>query len=355
VQRLRKLRWKSTRPIWTKGLARPISGSVFAPIAPRLAVLMSAALAVGCGHAGTKEPSGSTVFSEERSSTCARITIGRTSPYFVPLADPLTNAEDIAYLADFPAEARRTAGAAGLEPLLVALLRERAKGGEPTTRVLAMEIELWTRLATLARQLEAVSYEVGCAGGQIKEVLDDFKHRDQRRQFKLAMGSIIVAAISASAAGAVTLARPDDTRTPAIVGIGGGVATAVLGTLAVLNGESKIILSHDPNLLLPVFTGTDPDHLYPTFVFRMLTFADDRPRGSPRARLLEDWEHDFDYVGVDRGTAERLLYGSGGTYTPELAEARLQHLERLGSTLESMARDLELLTRFLVRTLFERP
>jgi hypothetical protein len=329
---------------------------VFEQHAPRLVPVMIGALVAGCAHGRETAPSKSTVFSNERSAMCARTSMDAASPYRMWLAEPVTAPEDTAYLADFPAEARRTAGAAGIEPLLVALMRERDRGGaEPTTRVLSIELALWTQLAALARQLEAVSYEVGCSADQIKEVLDDFKHRDQRRQFKLAMGSVIVAAVAASAGGAITLARPDDTRTPAIVSIGGGLATAVLGTLAVLSGDSKIVLSHDPNLLTPLWSGTDPDHLFPTFVFRMLTFPDDGPHGSPRARLLEDWKDDLEDSGVDPATAERLLTGHGGTYTPELAEARVQHLERLGSTLESFARDLELLTRFVVRKLSGPP
>jgi hypothetical protein len=335
----------------SKGRARRIGGEVFAPHAPRLVALMFGMLAVGCAHANTTPK-----FAEGRSVLCARVTMEGTSPYGMSLAEPLTNPEDAALLADFPPEVRRTARAADLEHLLVALLREREKGGsEPSPRLLSMELELAMRVAAFARQIEAVSFEVGCTASEIKEVLGDLQHRDQRRQFKLAVGSLIVTAVAASAAGAVSLARPDEARTPAIIGIAGGLVTAALGTLAVLRADSQIRLSHDPNLLAPVFTGADPDHLFPTFVFRMLTLPDLGPRGSPRARLLDDWNADFADVGVERAVAERLLYGSGGAYTPALAEARVQHLERLESTLESLARDLELLSRFVVQKLFGPP
>jgi hypothetical protein len=321
--------------------------------APRLAALMIASLAAGCAHERLKLFSKTVVFSDERSAECAGPAMGNMSPYRLPLSEPVTKPEDTAYLADVPPEVRRTAGAAGIEPLLVALLRLRDhERGEATPKRLSLELELGMRLAAFARQLEAVGFEVHCAAGQIQEQLTDLEHRDRHRQFKLAISSLIAGAVAASAAGAVTLARPDDARTPAIISIGGGLVTAGLGTLAVVNGDSKIVLAHDPNLLAPVFDGADPEHLFPTFVFRMLTYADRGPLGSPRARLLEGWNDDLDDVAVPRAEANRLLHGRGGAYTPELAEARLGHLERLESTLQSIARDLELLNRFIVRTLF---
>jgi hypothetical protein len=319
-----------------------------------IAVVAGALAAAGCAH--MKTSSSVVVFSDERSPHCARSTIGTMSPYRMPLAGPVTDPEDLAYLADFPAEARRSARAGGLEPMLVEILRDREKsGGAPSPRAVSMELELSMRLASFATQLEAVSFEVHCTATQLGEVLGELQHDDERQQFNLAMGSLIAGAIAASAAGAVALARPDDTRTPAVVSIAGGIVTAGLGAMALLRKDSRVMLSHDPNLLAPVFNGADPDHLFPTFVFRMLTLPDDGARGSPRARLLASWSTDLGDVGLPRDEAERLLSSSGGTYTTELVEARVHHLERLASTLQSIARDLELLHRFVVRKLFEPP
>src|SRR5262245_1753638 len=97
-------------------------------------------LALGCAHAsaGTRGDSHA-LAADELESHCARASMGKYGPYRMPLANPVTDPESMSYLADFPFEARRTARAAGLEPLLVAILREkRATGNEPSNRLLSL-------------------------------------------------------------------------------------------------------------------------------------------------------------------------------------------------------------------------
>jgi len=83
------------------------------------------------------------VIADEKDSHCARVDMGKSGPYRMPLAGPVEDPESMAYLADFPREDRRTAQAGGLEPLLVAILREKEKAGDaPTLPLLAMQQEL---------------------------------------------------------------------------------------------------------------------------------------------------------------------------------------------------------------------
>jgi hypothetical protein len=318
-------------------------------VRPLAALIMGALAASGCAHAGRVSPA----FASERSPRCARETMDRLSPYRMPLAGAVMNSDEAAYLADFPAGARRAARAAGLEPLLVTLLREHdAAGPRPSPRLMALELELSVRMTAFVTQVAAVAFEVKCTADEVRDVLVDLEEREHRGQFRLAIGSLLAGAVTASAAAALTIAREDDTRTPAIISLGGGVVTAALGVLSLERENPRVELAHDPNLLRPVFDGHDEDHLFPSFVFRMLMDPDDGPLGSPRARLLEAWKADLDEVHMERAAAERLLYGTGGVYTARLVEARTKQLERLQETLRSIARDLELLNRYLVRSLY---
>src|SRR5450432_4513238 len=130
-------------------MTRPRRPSRFSGRGEILAAFLFGLSATSCAHARAPgaAPEESMVVADEKDSHCARVGISKTGPYDMPLAGPVTDPESMAYLAGFPREARRTAQAGGLEPLLVALLRERERsGGAPTLALLAVQNELVTRL-----------------------------------------------------------------------------------------------------------------------------------------------------------------------------------------------------------------
>jgi hypothetical protein len=87
-------------------------------------------------------------------------------------------------------------------------------------------------------------------------------------------------------------------------------------------------------------------------VFRLLTLP--APAGlSPREQLLRSWQELIE-EGVpaeQRAEASALLYGQGGLYSQELLALRERMYDALETQLNALARDLELLDRFLVRQL----
>ena len=293
---------------------------------------------------------------DERESHCARPEMGRDGPYRMPLAGPVEDPESLAYLGGFPREARRTAQAAGLEPLLVALLREKERSGEePTPGLLAMRQELTMRLEAFETQLSGAAFEVHCTAGQVGDVLAELDHREHARQFGLAVASILVGAVTGVAAGAWALADSDSPGS-AIVGIAGSAATAGLGVVALGRQDPTVRLTHEHNLLAPIWEGADPNHLYSSFVFHMLTLPDGSEEGSPRASILHAWSQSLDEAGApSRSIAERTLYGAGGDYSAALLQARQEQFTRLEASLQAIARDLELLDRFVVNRIFSEP
>ncbi len=116
---------------------------------------------------------------------------------------------------------------------------------------------------------------------------------------------------------------------------------------------------HPRNRLTPVVArGADPDHLYPSFVFRMLTLPAAGGSRSPRDQLLETWNRKLDEElsdAAERAAAERLLLGDGGVYDDDLLTLRAEMFEGLESAVNGMTRDLELLNRALVRVLAPLP
>jgi hypothetical protein len=317
----------------------------------RVPALSLASMALGCVQTSTITPAEpAAVVSDETESQCARATMGNLGPYRMPLADPVTDPQDMDLLADFPWEARRTARAAGLEQLLVGILRENlAARDEPSTRLLSMEEELSLRLMAFETQLLAATFEVHCTAGHVQDVIDDLDEQERHRQFTLAIASLVAGGAAATASGVWTLADPENTRGPAAVSIGGGLTVAGLSIATLAHPDVHVRLIHQRNLLEPVWRGVDTEHLYPSFVFRMLLMAEGKDEPSPRAALTKKWISGLQKVaGPSHNIADRTMYGSGGDYSRALVEERKAQYDGLLSALQSIGRELELFNRYLV-------
>jgi hypothetical protein len=291
--------------------------------------------------------------SDERDSHCGRLDMSANEVYRMPLAGPVDDPESRGYLENSPSEARRTAQAAGLEPLLVAMIREeKTVGAELTPALIALREELTVRLVAIDAQLSAAVFEVHCTKGQIDDVLAELDHRELARQSTLAAASVILGALSGIAAGAWSLADPDSPWSD-IVGISGATLTAGVGALALYHPDLEVKLSHEHNLLEPIWRAEDPRHFYSTFLFRMLTLPDSSADGSPRATMVHAWVSQIEEANLPSPEiAERVLYGDGGIYSWPLVQVRQQNFAKLEETLQSIARDVELLERFVVRKVF---
>lgn len=279
------------------------------------------------------------------------------SPYRMPLPGAETDPALASYLDALPYQARRAALAAGLEPLLARLLAARARDlGQPSAEdrsmSLALELEVTLRLVAFNAQLSAAAFEAGCTADMIQKVLPEFTHKEQSRQLAITLGSLVIGAV-ASIAGGIWSLEDSGSRGPAVVGIAGGTATTVLGLAALTHGERVIRFAHARNRLTPLVRGSDPDHLYPSFVFRMLTYPDASDGKSPRDELLAAWQLRLDDAipPAQQASARERLLGDGGTYDEALLTVRADMFEGLESKIRGLARDLELLNRTLVRSL----
>jgi hypothetical protein len=307
---------------------------------------------VGCAVANLEGRGG-----RETDFPCARAVIDADSAYRMPLAGREEDPALVVYLAQIPPEARRTALAAGLEPLLARLLREKAvSGAEATPRLLAMEQEITLRMLAFHAQVTAAAFEAGCTSDVLFEVIAKQTSGDHSRQLGLAIASLIAGALATVGVVAWEL-RSEESVGPPVLAIGGGVSSAVLGGLALIQGDNKFVFRHPRNRLAPVWQGTDPDHLYPSFVFRMLTYPASSGRPAPRDVLLAEWQREIDdsLPSSKRSAAKALLLGEGGTYRGSLLALRAAIFESLESTLLGFSRDLELLNRALVAALTATP
>lgn len=242
-----------------------------------------------------------------------------------------------------PASIQRVAAAADIGAVLAALISDPNAG----PRSVELRLEIFTRLSSLEIQLSALLFEADCVGDQMEAVLDELARRQQAQEIGLAVASILVGAASGIGGGVYELRGRPPVGIP-VISIVGGVAAAGLGLGAFAPVRAPIVFRHPRNLLAPILAGEDPDHLYPDFVFRMLTTppADGGP--TPQQTLVEDWRTILDDAvpASRRALAQEVIYGDGGVYDGDLVSAREQMYDALESQLNSIERELELLYRF---------
>jgi hypothetical protein len=318
--------------------------------APRLALLLLLGLAAqACAASRAQESATARGRWEGRGRECVRAFLGRGSPYQELSIEPT----DDALLDPVPSEARRTARAAGLEPLIVSALRERRDtGSSASVAFLAAKQDLGLRLISLETQLAAVIFEAECTGELIEAMAFELDQQTQSRGLVYAVSSLVVGSVLATASGIWDLSG-DESPGPAVLALAGGVGSAALGAAAFVPREGSLHYEHRHNLLGPIVRNEDPEQLYPAFVFHMLTLPAPGADRSPRERLMAAWQEliDQDVPRSQRASVQTLLYGDGGTYSQDLLALRERMYDALESQLNALARDLELLDRFLVREL----
>lgn len=267
----------------------------------------------------------------------------------MPLAlreeDPSLAAE----LDQIPRQIRRTVLAAGLEPVLARMLRDRRTGEESERSILVRRQAIAMQLAALSAQLDASVYAADCLGDNAETVRAKIDADAKAREIRLTIISLIIGAAAAVGAGVWELVDDNTKGSPAIQ-LAGGAAAGGVGVAAFVERPTPIVLRHPRNLLAPVYYGEDPEKILPTFVMRMLTLP--TPAGpTPRDALLARFNAILEEAvpEADRPRAAALIFGAGGVYTPGLLHARERMLDEVESALAAFARDLELLQRWLGR------
>jgi hypothetical protein len=292
----------------------------------------------------------------EHGTRCARAVMGRDSPYRMPLADPISDPVGLKLLEGLPPEARRTARAAGLEPLLATLLQRKAEQ-PPANDLLLRYQELAMRISAFDAQVSSLAFEVGCTRERVRDLIIKLDDQESSRQLLLAASSLIIGATTSTIAGAWDLFGQRESEGPLWLAVGGGVVTAGIGASSLMVPERVVLLEHRQNLLRPILEGKDTDHLYSSFVFRMLTARYQGDETTPRDALM----HDFDAIlhhkvpGVKHARALEILGGTGSYYPREMLEAREAFLHAVELSVAGVARDLELFDRTVVRLFVTLP
>jgi hypothetical protein len=308
---------------------------------------MTTLLVVGCGGSGfgpgipSQTPEGALSLPREDVSKCVRFSTGQ---HRAQSEDEATDDEK-ALLADIPPDVRRTVRAARLERGIARLLQDR-KANLPEFELMVRGHAVELRLQLLKVQIDATTFEADCTGELLEGLQATLDQEEGDREMHWTVASIVTGSVAAAAAGAWDLAAPESNGS-AITGIAGGVLAGGMGLAAVIQPEREIVLDHPRNLMTPIVTGQDPDHIYPSFVFNLMTLPQEN--GPPPRELLRtqlDAILDDAVEPQERKRAAALVYGTGGTYDRRLLDARETMLDEVERTIAAFSRDLEVLSRY---------
>lgn len=268
---------------------------------------------------------------------------------YAQLDEPLEEPELLSELVGVPADVRRVARAAGLERTLLTLQRTQATGpAEQPIDLVAVRLELITRISTLEIEVASLRFEVECTGEQIEALELKLARQSRRQQMALIIASTTVAATAGISAGLWNLSGTESNG-PAILGIGGGATSATLGFAALAPGRGRVVVAHERNLARPVLAGEDPQRLYPPFVFRLLNASLTAGGPTPREQLLAEWRriiHDR-IPAPEMILSEAVLYSAGGVYDGRLVSVRKRMYEAIESQLDAIEHDLGVLDQYV--------
>lgn len=264
-----------------------------------------------------------------------------------PVGESGADTEDLPDPAGFPDRALDAAYAIQALPLLKEL---RALEQEANVRELALlktREKLIGRILLGIEEINSLAAEIYCQADRANQVADRLQDENSSRIRYETLGAIVLAGAAAVASGGAVLAGLAALEGGAA--IAGGTLAAGLGTLA-LFAETRQEYRHPRNLLREVWEGPRASRLFPPSVWRYLTRQGkaELQGKTYREEVIKSWQQEGG-LGEPGSDIERkrisLLFGDGGVYELQDLRARAAMLKLLGSMVELMHQDLEMLIR----------
>lgn len=209
---------------------------------------------------------------------------------------------------------------------------------------LQLRQQLHSRLLLATTEISSLAAELDCEGERAEQLAYYLDQQDIRRIRNLTISSIVAGAVTTVATALISAESPNK-----IVGIGGGVLSAVLGGLAAFSSDKQVALVHQRNLLTDIWNQPKNSTVYPSFIWYVLNekaFSNSEDH-SIAYNIRLRWSN---YVLANSDNEKQTLYfGSGGKYTSDELHTRANMLNQLQSSVRSINQDLQSLELVLTQ------
>ncbi len=229
------------------------------------------------------------------------------------------------------------ANAIGILPLLQEVIRLKKDNSiqarlERLTRIQ----EIQNRLLVASSDIASLAAELDCEGERSNQLAVFLDQKNQKRVRTLNVLSICIGGFTT-----VATALTQSSRVDKIVGISGGLLSALLGGTDAFSPNKSVSFTHRRNLLVDVWNDSEHSSMYSPFVWYVLNTkpsCNDRQQ-SVRSHIRQRWR---EYVLADSSEKEKEVYfGEGGNYVADVLHNRSDMLNQLQSAVRSVNQDLQ--------------
>lgn len=199
------------------------------------------------------------------------------------------------------------------------------------------------RINLASLEISATASEMDCEEERTSQIADYLKRKEDDKETKLTVSSIVVGATGAILTAAIEKSKPEKA-----VGLSTGITEAFLGVMILLN-KKKIEFSHPRNSLKEIWEGREVSDIFPPSIWYYLNYYD--PNGkipsSRRVELIQKWVNFGQISDIKSKKKSQLLnlyFGEGGKYTAEQLANRANMYDQLESYINLMKQDLNKLS-----------
>jgi hypothetical protein len=191
-------------------------------------------------------------------------------------------------------------------------------------------------------EIDAISAELDCEAGRLKELSSYLENLTRKRNIKLTVGAILAGAVSTIAPVIVTKQTPQNT-----IVISSGVISAGLGVLTLNPHGKKIKLLHVRNLLEDIWFTPKKSNVYPPGIWYALNEPKlSNTRQFSKVQVVRMRWIKFEFNNAIDSSLENLLFGEGGIYNEDNLNLRIVMLSELQSAIKSINQNLQ---SFIIR------
>src|SRR6266404_6377413 len=186
-------------------------------------------------------------------------------------------------------------------------------------------------------EIDAVSTELDCEAGRIKQISSYLGDINKKKNTKLTVGAILAGSVSTIAPVFVTKKTPQD-----VILVSSGIISGGLGILTLNAGGKKVRLMHYRNLLEDIWFAPQKSTIYPPDLWYILN--EPRLSNSPqvsKAQVLKTRWLKFELNTSIDSSMENLLFRNGGIYNEDNLNLRVTMLTELQSAVKSIYQNLE--------------
>jgi hypothetical protein len=248
----------------------------------------------------------------------------------------------------------KVADALGIIKELENLVEKKTKTGSSLS--LEKKLELLSQVQFLHHhimqawlEISSVAGEMDCEEERADQLASYLKNKEDAFETRLTVTSIVLGALGGISSGFILTQNLNELAFE-LIGIGGGLASTILGML-ILSKKKKIDYYHPNNALKEIWEGPANSKCFPPTTWFYLNQKSSNVSGmSLREELKLRW---INYGQIDTLSSRKsiktrqLFFGPGGRYTAEQLTNLANMYDQIESVVNLMKQDLNILLREL--------